>query len=626
MALALFGSMFPDSTSRDSLPPADLVESVDELQDDAGGAVLLDDLQWRHDHPYDLNAVSFEALLSIPSVTEEEATAVIRFREEKGGFQSVLQLLTMEGGGTHAYGAISPYVVVGYGRKGRGAVSGLSARSRLTGRVPADSTLFGSPWRSYNRVWVSPVPAVESGVLLERDAGELTRDAFTSAYLSVFNAFSRVDLTIGDFSVESGQGLVLWRGNVIGKSAWAVTGPRKSARGIVPHRSSGETNFFRGCGVTGRWPAAGGRLEWTAFASTRHGGPDGSSHVPVSVTGGRLLFTSSEKLSLGVTALRSFSREPTHSKDPMRFRGGRFDAAGADFRLSLQSLNLFGEGAFCSGRGTALAAGLSIAGEQEFSALIHFRNYAPQFDNPYAGGFGDNGETRNERGVYVGLVCAPLHGLILRMYYDQYVHPMPGGLRRFPTAANELLVEAEATLAPHASLNARYVVKNGTETHASRDEFGRETRGESEHVRERWRLTLSLTISRHVRFTTRLERTSVAMNTAGRVRGFMIYEDLQAGFPPISISARLVLFDCDAYDARIYEFESDLPGRFSSQVLYGRGRRIYVMARLSPARLCSLSLKAALLDKEPGISSGALPRELRALERIDIAAQVDFRI
>jgi hypothetical protein len=311
----------------------------------------------------------------------------------------------------------------------------------------------------------------------------------------------------------------------------------------------------------------------------------------------------------------------------MRFGGGRFDAASADFRLDLQSLNLFGEGALSTGRGTAIAGGLGIKGGNGFSVLIHVRNYSPRFDNPYAGGFGDNDETRNERGVYVGITHAPLRGLTLRMYYDHCVHPMPGGLSRFPTAANDLMVEADAEPTPRLSLHARYTLKNGPETFAGRDDSGRETRGEADRFQGRLRLTLSFGLSRHLRFTTRWETTRVVSQSAGSPRGYMIYDDLQVQIPPLmSISARLVLFNCDAYDARLYEFENDLPGQFTSQVLYGRGRRLYLNARITPARFCTVSLKAAVLAKEGGVASGAQPHDFPPMQQVDVSAQVDIRI
>ncbi|MFZ1618028.1 MAG: hypothetical protein WAT41_11825, partial [Flavobacteriales bacterium] len=44
------------------------------------------------------------------------------------------------------------------------------------------------------------------------------------------------------------------------------------------------------------------------------------------------------------------------------------------------------------------------------------------------------------------------------------------------------------------------------------------------------------------------------------------------------------LFSTDSYDARIYAFESDVPGVFSLPPVYGQGLRWYGMVRWSVAR------------------------------------------
>ena len=74
----------------------------------------------------------------------------------------------------------------------------------------------------------------------------------------------------------------------------------------------------------------------------------------------------------------------------------------------------------------------------------------------------------------------------------------------------------------------------------------------------------------------------------------MFYSDFR--FNPIeklSIDGRVIFFQTDSYDSRIYEYESELEGVVSNQGLYGKGRRWYVLLKYKPLQFLSLSGKYA---------------------------------
>jgi hypothetical protein len=75
----------------------------------------------------------------------------------------------------------------------------------------------------------------------------------------------------------------------------------------------------------------------------------------------------------------------------------------------------------------------------------------------------------------------------------------------------------------------------------------------------------------------------------------------------LTAEVRLVFFDTESYDARVYEFENDVRGAFANPALYGRGRRWYVLLRTSPVGgILTFSCKYAATQKEGirTISSG----------------------
>ena len=67
-----------------------------------------------------------------------------------------------------------------------------------------------------------------------------------------------------------------------------------------------------------------------------------------------------------------------------------------------------------------------------------------------------------------------------------------------------------------------------------------------------------------------------------------------------------MLFSTDSYDARLYAFESDIPGVFSLPPIYGRGMMWYTMVRYSIGRHIDLWARYGIttFDDRDVISSG----------------------
>jgi len=65
----------------------------------------------------------------------------------------------------------------------------------------------------------------------------------------------------------------------------------------------------------------------------------------------------------------------------------------------------------------------------------------------------------------------------------------------------------------------------------------------------------------------------------------------------------VIVFGTDSYDSRIYEYESELRGTFANPALYGKGIRVYALARyemgifeISVKYSCTIKPGAAFLS------------------------------
>lgn len=649
LLLLLIAPATTDTTSTDTLPHTDLREILDQLQDEMGGQDLLEAFLWRQDHPFNLNQVSIAELLSIPFVTEADAEAVVRFRASGGGFRSPDQLRIMPGGGNHAFQAISPFVFIGSREVHGGAKRIVTIRSRLEERRPSDAGAMGSPVQAYSRISVAPLPGIETGGLYERDAGELSRDAFKSGYLSARGIVPAIDLLIGDFAIEAGQGLVLWRGSGVSKSGWTVTAPRKAPLGVTPHRSTDEINFFRGIALSTHVSNGPDRWDGIFFVSRRFlpGGAGDSGELTsisgssafttassaarkdvlrVDAGGGHILYGRGQVFSAGMTFVSSRFDIPVHREDPLRFSGEKFDATGLDIRIAHYPFLLFSEYAQ-GGNGNALVAGVGIEPGPRFSALLVFRNYSTGYDNLYANGFGDNGDTRNEQGAYAGLALQPMSWLSIHAYYDQFRRPGPGTLAKFPLSGSEGMVDAGMEITSRVNVALRFTTKSTGVSVSTKDEWGRELREEGTRRQVRWRVGSSVRFDRGYEMRARFELTDVSIRPGGDDRGCLLGGEFQARpVRFVQVTARLMFFATGSYDSRLYSFESDLPGSFLSHPLYGTGRRWCVNLRVDLSRWCSISAIVDSIEKEPSVSTEPLIREIPPLRQSHAGLQLDLRL
>ena len=61
----------------------------------------------------DLNHTDAETLMKIPGIGEQLASNIIAYRQANGGFQSVAELLNVDGIGQVLFNKIQPYITIG---------------------------------------------------------------------------------------------------------------------------------------------------------------------------------------------------------------------------------------------------------------------------------------------------------------------------------------------------------------------------------------------------------------------------------------------------------------------------------------------------------------------------------
>jgi len=220
-----------------------IVEDMEESEEPFDISEFTERLHHYLRHPIDLNRADERELSTLLFLSPLQLTNLLRHRETTGPFISKLELQAIDGFDRSTIEKLLPFVTVGtasalrdvspgriwaeaeqqvmlrYGRileRQRGYEISDNARSRYLGDANRYTVRYRSNFRD----------AVRLAVNMEKDAGEpffreKQRYGFDHYGLSLHlrDAGRIRDVVMGDFALQSGQGLVVWNGLGFGKGA-----------------------------------------------------------------------------------------------------------------------------------------------------------------------------------------------------------------------------------------------------------------------------------------------------------------------------------------------------------------------------------------------------------------------
>jgi len=526
---------------------------------------------------------------------------------------------------------------------------GVTIRSRFMEQLQqsrgyAEQKYLGSQLKSYQQMKLSRGEHVSAAVILEKDAGELRLDDFTAGYLR-FSSFGPIaSIVLGDYLVESGQGIALWRGYEVLKGANVVAPVKRLGRELVPYASADENSFLRGAAVNLALPGT----SMTIFYSKKSysGTVDASDNVTGLYTSGyfrtddelakrnafreelvgaRFRYNHSEGSSIGLTGYTAtFSRFLNFGTT---FRGSGARMLSADYDLQVTDSHLFGEWTIANGSDPAGVSGMMISPFPELDLISEYRSYPPDFFSLHGNGFGDRSGTTNERGLYVGVRLKPASHVTITSYFDQFQCPSPTATLLYPSAGNDFLAQCAFSPFWRFHMELRYSRKAGESAQVIPDGEGRPARADDRTLKTALRVNGDYRLSPDVNFRARVEAVDFETQFSGRrEKGMMMYQDVALRcVPRLMTDFRIIWFSTDSYDAGIGEYENDLPGQLSVPILYGQGVRWYLEAEYSLSEEFVVSLKYSDVIREDVRNIGSGLDELPTNHDNRIGFQMDIR-
>lgn len=612
-----------------------LVEELIEYSDEGFTDIeWIESLQSLHENPIDLNQATIEQLGSIPFLDPIVAGNILKYRLDAGEFLSVFELSSVEGVSPDMAKKLALFVFV----MGENSIPISKSRNRTqqqllikgwqtfplssgylpkAGKAPA---YLGDPRKYYARYSVSRNNSFEAGITADKDPGEpffsgANQEGFDfySAHLSLQLKPGQPYVILGDYSVKSGQGLILQPGFSLGKTANVLHSGNPGMR-LRPYTSTNENYFFRGVATRIRIQSVDAVL-FTSYKKSdgnRIFHEDGSISISGLQTSGYHR-TKSEmddknrvghtvhgavfskllgRTRWGVTLLYERFQYPIANSSQLyqkfQFQGRSNANFGIDYRHIRGKYQLFGEGAVCKDGGVAIVQGLIANLHDQVTLSMLYRNYGYRYHSTWGNGFGETNHVNNESGFYAGFRLLPFAGISLSAYSDWFSSDWMSSSTVGPSRGKDLMIQCDIRISRKLDGYIRF--KNKAKSKKS--EMGTAFFDE-ENQRTGTRFHLNITPLTNWIFRTRAELCLI--QNGNTEKGLMVFQDIgwNASKPELSLFARIAYFTTDSYDSRIYAYENDLLYNFSTLSFFGEGFRSYLNLRYRFSNHLDIWLKLA---------------------------------
>lgn len=634
---------------------------LDNLSSEAGGEILPEWLVPLEDflsNPLDINEAQATDLSLFFFLTRPEIDAILRHRMTYGPFLHALELQVVEGLEKASVQRLLPFVRAGDAMqlKLRRAHWWSTGRKEVTLRLERTLQLAqgfrskgtepppfeGDPFRLVGRLRYYSGNRVSYGLSFEKDAGESFFQGtnpqgfdFISAHLSLQEPWKGCSrLILGDFGVNAGQGLLISTGFQAGKGSM-ITQIRRNSRRFFPQNSWQESRFFRGAAL--EWRLGRGWTGWSftslrdrdgntiqtdtlelediiTVTSFQHSGlhrtsaerEDEGSLRELAAGGGLEWKRGSWNLGLNGTWFKydPAFQPPLEPYNQGFFRGVSLLAGSMDFDYSFRGNQWFGEIAGSENGGWATTTGLLSSPDRNLQIALLARHFSTDHWNLWGAPVAESATTRNESGIYAGLVLRPFYGWKLSAYADVWRTSWLTFREDSPSRSTEQLIRLDHEKRRQWQFYLQFR-RRGPLSVPDAASISPPT---SIRSRQQLRAQLQYELHRILSLRTRLEwcRSS---STIGHQDGYLLAQDIL--YHPVgsrwSGTMRYALFYTGGYESRIYMFENDLLYSFSMRPYYHQGQRFYINLRYSPTNPLTFEARYEFyrLFNQSTIGSGA---------------------
>ena len=513
------------------------------------------------------------------------------------------------------------------------------AKGYLIDTSSATNFYPGSPQKILFRYKCAYKNLFQYGILGEKDAGEQFFKGkqkqgfdFYSAHIFIRKIGMIKSLAIGDFTVNLGQGLTQWQSLAFKKSA-DVINIKREADVLRPYNSAGEINFHRGLGITlakRKWQltffASYKKIDANFVADTSQNQEDFVSSLQTSgyhrtksettdkgiqrqlVFGGNFSYQY-KRLHLGLNGIQyKFKLPLIKSSDPYNkyaLNGKGFGNYSFDYSYTFKNLHFFGEAAFTNSFNKAFINGILISLSSTVDLSLLYRNISKSYQSLYTSAFTEGTYPTNEKGLYAGISIRPHVFWRIDAYADFYKFPWLRYRVDAPSTGSDYLVQVNYKPNKKLDIYTRYHAESKS---INVNPFQLTLSPVIQQPKKNWRTQVSYKINEAITLRNRTEIVWFDKRGPDAEQGFLTFFDFiyKPALSSLAGSIRLLYFETEGYNSRLYAYENDVLYSFSIPVFYDKGYRYYLNINYDINKKLSLWIKwsqTIYKDKNP-VGSG----------------------
>ena len=583
-----------------------LEDALEQWLDDGGAQVaaeqLADLMASLRETPVNINDTDDLRLQEVGLVSPFQVAALRAYLRLYGRIASTAELYLVPGLDSATLSVVIPLVVAGPLPKPNSLnFKELVGHPKLHYLLGATATPNNSdPWHAYSRLRLDLGGHWQLQFSAYRDAGErwFSAENHYSGHLIASDLGPLRRAIVGRYNLQFGQGLALWTG-------------------FAPFASVGSTPLRIGQAVRGASAfAESGWLQGAAatFRVLRKGSVTGFySHASGAQLAGANLAYTSGNLSVGLTAaFTHFDTTPSPRPYPYNYYTLRErDCQNVSLNATQVWRNalFFAEAAIDGNGSLAAVAGGRLMASSNTSAGVMLRHYSADYQAPYANAYGLGSSTSDEQGARFDIATTLPSRTEVAASADVARFPYLRYGAYSPTTGADMRLQLSQPIGPNTRFTARYRYRmkerNGVvepqPNYQTGATYKRQVQADLTFAEGNW----------HTR--TRVQFIWFSCQMHESLGSMLVAQDLRyaAQGVPLSFTARVALFDSEAYDAAIYMSESDLAYNFSTPMLLGQGVRCYIVASYAPTRNINLSAKYAATVKSDAPTAHTIKLQLR---------------
>jgi hypothetical protein len=423
-------------------------------------------------------------------------------------------------------------------------------------------------------------------------------------------------LVIGDYILNIGQGLMLWQGRAVRKTALPIMIKRQLPV-LMPYKSNDENRYFKGAAIhlaaknkEGVVYVSLNKLDAntnsdtitrssyvTSFLNTGYHRDPGELADKNAVTHFSTGATASwyhKRLRIGVgSVFHSFSLPVFRAAEAYNLfssRGKTLLNISLSYHYTMRNMHVFGELAVDKDGDPAIIHGLMLAADQKLDLSLAIRKISRGYRAFFANAFTESSEPMNEEGFYTGMSFRLSPKLTLDAYADHYRFPWLRYRMDAPGLGRDYMVQFSFRPDKQTTIYIRYRSEVKSQTNSTGQVKAIQ---ELSHYSARIHIEHRIDLSWEWRF--RMEFNGLNRTAIKPESGFIMYSDLfwNPLRRPFSFNWRVMTCETTSYESRIYAFENDVMFYNIVPAVYGKYGRVYINGNVDLSERLRVFIKIA---------------------------------